>query len=417
MVFPFLPYPPDDGGRIGFFNPIKYLSRDHEVSIVSLTEGRGQEASIEELKKFCVELRTYRRSSWQDPYRLLKGAILSPPGSGAKYWHRAVGELIRETIAAQQPEIVEFHHLNTAIYRRFAGRVPAVLREHNVEYKVWERYAQHASGWAERGYAKWTAPRVRRYEAKVAQQFDRCVVVSPADGAHLRAVAPEACIEVIPSGVDTEYFYPRPEVGEEPFSVTMTGSFEWGPKQQSLFALLSRVFPILRGKLPKAKLYVVGKGVPEDLKKLAEAMRGVVLTGQVADVRPYIARSSLLINYMESGGGIALKVLEAMAMRKPVLCNVLSCEGIPMVQGRDMFVADGPEEFATAAVHLLGNESVRRQLAENAYRRVLTQYSWSVIASQLERFYETLLPERRAFGPVVQPGAGRLEEERGHATN
>jgi polysaccharide biosynthesis protein PslH len=401
-VFPFLPYPPDDGGRIGFFNPIKYLSRGHEVSIVSLREGRGQEASIEELKKFCVELRTYRRSSWQDPYRLLKGAILSPPGSGAKYWHRAVGELIQETIAAQQPEIVEFHHLNTAIYRRFAGRVPAVLREHNVEYKVWERYAQHASGWAERGYAKWTAPRVRRYEAKIAPQFDRCVVVSPADGAHLKAVAPEARIEVIPSGVDTEYFRPLPDVPEELFSITLTGSFEWRPKQQSLFILLTRVFPKLRARLPEAKLYVVGKGVPEYLQRVARETPGVTITGSVPDVRPYIARSALMINYLESGGGIALKALEAMAMRKPVLCNLLGCEGIPMVRGRDVFVADGPEDFAAAAAYLLEDPAARLGLAEEGHRRVLESYSWNVIASRLRECYESVVDERRRFDAAVE---------------
>jgi glycosyltransferase involved in cell wall biosynthesis len=410
------PLPPHDGGRIAFFNTVKYLGRAHEVGVVCLA-GADEQVSVADLENHCSFVRVFRRNARGDLLGLLRGVISDAPGATLKYWYPAAGELIRQTIVAHQPDVVEFHHLNTAIYRRFAGRVPAVLREHNVEYKVWERYAEHASGWAERSYAKWTTPRVRRYEAKVAQQFDRCVVVSPADAEYLRIASPGARIEVIPLGVDTEYFYPRPEVGAEPFSVTMTGSFEWGPKQQSLFALLSRVFPILRGKLREAKLYVVGKGVPEDLKKLAEGMPGVVLTGQVVDVRPYIARSSLLINYMESGGGIALKVLEAMAMRKPVLCNLLGCERIPVVQGRDMFVADGPEEFATAAVHLLGNESVRRQLAENAYRRVLTQYSWSVIASQLERFYETLLPERRAFGPVVQPRAERLEEERGHATN
>jgi len=252
-VYPFLPYPPDDGGRIGFFNPIKYLSRKHEVSVVCLTEGRGQEAAIEELRKFCADLRTCRRYRYQDPYRLLKGAIFSPPGSSAKYWHRAMGELIRETIAARQPEVVEFHHLNTAIYRPFAGGVPAVLREHNVEFKVWERFAEDARGWMEGMYARWSVARVRKYEAAMCGRFDRCVVVSPADAAHLRAFAPAAHIEVIPSGVDTEYFRPTPEVPEEPLSMTLTGSFEWRPKQQSLVTLLTKVFPRLKAQVPGAK--------------------------------------------------------------------------------------------------------------------------------------------------------------------
>jgi glycosyltransferase involved in cell wall biosynthesis len=330
--------------------------------------------------------------------------VQDPPGAGFRYWYRAAGELIRETVRTHKPDIVEFHHLNTAMYRRFSGDVATVLREQNVEYKIWERFAGNASDWVKRSYAKWTAARMRRYEAEVASRFDRCVVVSPADAAYLRAASSRARIEVVPFGVDTDYFYPLREVPEEPCSISITGSFDWGPKQQSLHTLLTKMFPALRARLPEAKLYVVGRGVPTELKVLAERVEGVVLTGPVADIRPHIARSSLLINYMETGGGIAIKVLEAMAMRKPVLCNLLGCEGIPVKHGQDVFVADGPEEFATAAAWLLRDESVRARIAESGYRRVLEEYSWQVITGRLERVYEALLAERGTARSVAEIG-------------
>src|SRR5215469_12669266 len=216
LAFPFFPYPPNDGGRIGFFNPIKYLSRTHEVTVFSLA-GDGEATAVEELKRLGVNVCVFRRPSGGDAYRLMRGAVWFPPGAGARYWHPAAGDLIRRTIATLRPDLVEFHHLNMAIYRKFAGSVPAVLREHNVEYKVWERYAANDSSWIEKGYVKWTAPRVRKYEADAASRFDRCVVVSAADAAHLRAVSPRARIEVIPSGVDTEYFFPIRDVPSEPF--------------------------------------------------------------------------------------------------------------------------------------------------------------------------------------------------------
>jgi glycosyltransferase involved in cell wall biosynthesis len=321
--------------------------------------------------------------------------VLDPPGTLHKYWFRGAGALIAETVRAFRPQIVECHSLHTAIYRRFCEGVPAVLREHNVEYKVWERYAANASGWVAGNYARWTAPRVRRYEAEAASRFERCIVVSPADAEFLRAASPTARVEVVPFGVDMEYFYPLPDVPEEPCSVTITGDFGWGPKQQSLNALLTQVFPVLRAQYPPAKLYVVGKGVPSGLRNLAEGLRGVVVTGPVADVRPYIARSSLLINYVVAGGGIALKVLEAMAMRKPVLCNLLGCEGTPLVHGRDVFVADGPEDFASAAAYLLRDEGARRGLAEQGHQRVLETYSWNVVASRLQECYQSVVEELR----------------------
>jgi glycosyltransferase involved in cell wall biosynthesis len=394
-VFPFLPYPPDDGGKIGFFNPIKYLSRKNELSVVCMADGNDQESSAEGLRKICSDLRIYERPAWRDSYHLLKGMILRPPGSAAKYWFPVTGQLIREAIAIHKPDIVEFHHLNTAIYRSFAEALPTVLREHNVEYKVWERHADNAKGLAERSYARWTTPRVKRYEAELAARFDRCIVVSDADAAHLRGISPGARVEVIPSGVDTEYFYPFPETEVEPFSITLTGSFEWKPKQESLHVLLKQVFPRIKARLPEARLYVVGKGIPTWLQRIAMETHGVTATGAVPDVRPYITRSALLINYLESGGGIALKVLEAMAMRKPVLCNSLGCEGIPMRHGIDFFLADGPDEFAAAASCLLTDPALRSALAEEGYRRVLEGYSWNVIAGRLEDCYKNIVDEHR----------------------
>jgi len=403
LVAHLFPLPAHDGGRIAFFNTVKHLARVHEVGVICLA-GRDEDAPSGDLEKHCSYVHVFRRKAHTDKLRILRGMLLDPPGAGSKYWYPAAGELIRKSVRAQRPEVVEFHHLNMAVYRTFAEGVPTVLREHNVEYKVWERYARGASGMLERTYAKWTAPRLRRYEAEVASRFDRCVVVSPADAGYLRAVSPSSRIEVVPFGIDTEYFYPLLEVPEEPCSITITGSFDWGPKQQSLHTLLTRVFPSIRAHFPEAKLYVVGRGVSRELKEAADKMRGVVVTGPVADVRPHIARSSLLINYMESGGGIAIKVLEAMAMRKPVLCNSLGCEGIPVTRGQDVFVADGAEEFATAAVWLLRDESARARIAEGGYRRVLEEYSWQVITGRLGRVYEALRSERGTVRPVVELG-------------
>ena len=326
----------------------------------------------------------------------LAGLCLFLRGRARSIRYPAAGELIRETIARHEPDIVEFHHLNTAVYRRYASGVPAVLREHNVEHKVWERYAESAASWAERGYAKWIAPRVRKYEAECAARFERCIVVSRADAVHLRKVSPEARIEVIPSGVDTEYFYPCPDIQGEPYQMVLTGSFEWKPKQHNLRVLLVEIMPRIRAKLPEAKLYVVGKGVPEESRRLAERTPGVTVTGTVPDVRPYVWRLSLVLNYLESGGGIALKVLEAMAMRKPVLSNSLGCEGIEVEHGREVFLADGAEEFAGAAAHLLENMPLRRSIAEAGFQAVLERYNWDVIARDLQQVYKSVLEERGA---------------------
>jgi glycosyltransferase involved in cell wall biosynthesis len=290
-------------------------------------------------------------------------------------------------------DLVELQALHTAEYRSCVKPVPVILRLHNVDYKVWERQAEHANSRWERMYVSLVAPRVKAYEGRVAPQFDRCITVSEADTNSLRNIAPTAKIETIPSGVDTEYFVADDTIQEEPFSIVMTGFFAWQPKQHNLRVLLTDVYPRIKARLPGVTLTVVGKGAPDELVALARNIPGVTMTGSVADVRSYVRRAALTINYVESGGGIALKVLEAMAMRKAVLSNPLGCEGIKVQHGENVFLADGAESFAEAAVLLLQNNTIRQKIAEGGYRLVKQAYAWERLAGRFYDCYTSVLSE------------------------
>lgn len=394
FVTHFFPYPPTCGGRIGYYNPIKYLSRQHEIVLVSMV-GEPNPASIEEMKKMCAGVHVFRCPSWRQRTKLLKGMVSQPPGSAAKFFDVRFGKLIKDCVEHYKVDLVELQHLNTAAYLPYVSNVPAILREHNIEYKVWERHAQYAPRASERLYVRWCAGRVRAYEAQIAASFARCVTVSEADANYLNAIAPTARVDTIPSGVDTEYFMPA-DVPEDPCSMVMTGSFDWLPKQHNLRVLLTQIFPAIRSKLPNAKLTLVGSGMPAELRKLGDNTPGVVITGAVADVRDYVRRSALVLNYVESGGGIALKVLEAMAMRKPVLSNRLGCEGIAVQHGRDVFLADGTPEFAETAALLLRDASTRNSIASGGYNLVHTSYSWNRLSGSFEDCYRAVLAEARS---------------------
>jgi polysaccharide biosynthesis protein PslH len=391
FVTHFFPWPPNCGGRIGYLNPIKYLSRRHEVILVSLgTE--SDRAYVPEMKKYCVGVHLLTTPRWRQKARLLRGLVSNPPGSAAKFFDPRFGRLIQDCIRTYDIDVVELQHLNTAVYQPFAAGVPVLLREHNVEYKVWERHARHARGIFERLYVHSCARRVRAYEAKMASRVARCITVSRADAQHLQVAAPGARIETIPSGVDTEYFFPL-EIPERPYSMVMTGSFEWLPKQHNLRVLLEQIFPRVHDRVPEATLTIVGAGVPDELRRFGEAITGVRFTGEVSDVRDYVRRATLVLNYLESGGGIALKVLEALAMRKPVLSNALGVEGIEVERGRDVFVADGVEGFAEAAVALLRDPGLRASLANHGYDNVLRNYAWASLATRFENLYSEVIAE------------------------
>jgi polysaccharide biosynthesis protein PslH len=121
----------------------------------------------------------------------------------------------------------------------------------------------------------------------------------------------------------------------------------------------------------------------------------VTMTGSVPDVRPYVHRAALALNYVESGGGVALKVLEAMAMQRPMLSTSLGCEGIRVQHGENVFLADGPEAFAEAAVLLLQNATIRQKITEGGYRLIKQVYAWERLAGQLHDCYASVLSEAK----------------------
>ena len=326
----------------------------------------------------------------------MRGVFGSPPGTAGKYASNEFREVFERATKKYRPDIIELEHLNTAWLLAHCDRsCPVILREHNIEFKVWERQAEHTANPVARIALNLQAGRVRKFEADMAARFDHCITVSEADKTYLQRVSPRAVITAIPSGVDTEYFCPMPEVVEVPFSMVMTGSFGWRPKQHNLRVVLSEIFPRIHARLPEAVLTIVGKGVPPHLSQLAEK-HGVTVTGAVPDVRPYISSASLIINYLESGGGIALKVLEAMAMRKPVLTNALGVEGISLQPGRDAEVVKSIDEFAEAAQRLLIDGNRRSALAENGYAFVKGEYSWRKLAGRFEALYRQSLSESRS---------------------
>lgn len=404
LVFQHAPYPPDDGGRIGFWNPIRYLSRRHEVHIAFLGVEEDRKYA-EVLKTHCASVRALFRVTPTGFVPLASGLLGYPPGTARNFWDARFMAILQATIEEHGIELVEFHNLNMAVYRDAAGTLPAILRAHNIEHILWRRHAQHAP-WVERMAAGLVAPRVQRYEAAAAVRFDRCVVISPADADHLRRISPKARIEVISSGVDTEYFYPAPDVPEEPNRMVLSGGFAWRPKQHNLRVILEQVMPRIRTRVPDAALTIVGKGIPPHLERLALKTPGVSLVGAVPDVRPYVRSASLALNYVEIGSGIALKIIEALAMRKAVLSNSLGCEGIGVEHGREVFLADGVDNFAEAAALLLRNAALREQLADAGYNLVRRSYAWNVLATQFDALYSTVKEEnerRHTSAAVVHP--------------
>ncbi len=232
-----------------------------------------------------------------------------------------------------------------------------------------------------------------RLQRLIARQFERfmfapyqeTVVVSEADWDELLDINPALKIVVIPNGVDTYHFRPRPT--KRIPALLFVGNYDYAPNVDAALRLAREIFPAVQAQVPGVRLWLVGNAPTPEMRSLAsDAIR---VTGRVPDVRPYLARAAAFICPLRLGAGIKNKVLEALAMGCPVVATPISIDGIAVRHEHEALVADGAE-LAEAAVRLLRDEALRHKFSVNGRQLIEQHYSWASVADRYEALYDTL---------------------------
>jgi len=366
------------------FNVIRDLQNlGHEVHVASFAD-KSEVKAGRELEAYCASLTVVARPR----FWLARALLGEPPATLAHYFSDEMSRTLQRTAKAKMIEIVELESLHMAVYGRWLESYPRVFRPQNVEHLIWERYAATGQITGLRALWRIQAARIRQYEARAVAGFvDSTLAVSEADRAVLSAMAPRARVDFLPMGVDTDQFTPAVATPVTPWSMVLTGSFDWAPKRRNLAVLIDELLPLIRRRIPAARLSIVGKGLAGRFLSDVRTREGVEYVGPVADVRPYIARSSVVLNYVESGSGIAIKVLEAMAMGKAVVTNPLGAEGIAAISGRHLLVASTKTEFADSVAAVMSDQALAHRMGESARSLVVSKYSSAALTRELTKYF------------------------------
>jgi polysaccharide biosynthesis protein PslH len=281
---------------------------------------------------------------------------------------------------------------------------PKVLFTHNVEATIWRRHYEVASNplWKLLSWREWRA--TQGVEKQYLQKADVVIAVSIADRDVFAQVISPDKIAVTATGVDVEYFQPRPGTVEEK-TLVFTGSMDWLPNEDGIFYFMQEILPRIAQEIPAVKLIVVGRQPSRRMQLLAETNAQVQLTGRVEDVRPHLARGTACIVPLRIGSGTRLKIFEAMSMAKPVVSTTIGAEGLAVQHGTHLFLADSPEDFAKYVILLLRDETLRERLGAAARSLVENNFSWSSVA----REFEAVLERSIAKGAMIGERAGRTE--------
>jgi glycosyltransferase involved in cell wall biosynthesis len=256
-----------------------------------------------------------------------------------------------------------------------------------LQRRVFEMDARRPRRWPSAVYSLAQWHKLTRFEAWVCRHVDAVVAVSETDARALRQIAPEARISVVPNGLDVQsYADATSSKALPPQSLVFTGTMDYRPNVDAVLWFAQHVYPLIQRRAPGVRFYVVGRRPHSRLDPLRQ-QPGIEITGGVPDTRPFIRAASAYVIPLLSGGGTRFKVLEAMAMRCPIVSTSMGCDGFPVVSGRDVLLADEPDAFAEQVVDLLGDGHLRRELGE-AGLKFARHYDWSEIVPLLEKAYQ-----------------------------
>lgn len=402
FLTPQLPYPPQKGTALRNWGLISGLSTQHQIAVLSFVDP-GQTDEIADLLREACCVKTV-----EPPARTLRdrlGDMLTTrqPDMALRLESDSYGRHLAEWLAREPFDVVQIEGIELAPYldvideawptSERADRPLVVFDDHNCEYLLQERTfltdLYSPTRWPAAAYSFVQWRRLRRYEAQVCRRADRVLAVSQADARALRTLVPGLDVTVVPNGIDTRVYQPA-TVGPEAASrsIVFTGTMDFRPNVDAVLWFAKEVWPLIRVEVSDVSFYVVGQRPHRRLDALRED-QGVTLTGWVEDVRPYIADAAVYVAPLRMGGGTRLKLLEAMAMGKPVVATSLGAEGYPITDGRELILADSPAAFAQAVVSLLNSPARRVELGQTARAFVERRYDWRVIVPYIEQVYAT----------------------------
>jgi glycosyltransferase involved in cell wall biosynthesis len=267
-----------------------------------------------------------------------------------------------------------------------------VFDDHNAEYLLQRRIAEAeiaARGWnAGAVYSSIQWRKLRSFERQVCRQSDRVVCVSTADAEAIRQLDPALKTQVIPNGVDTD-FYQREKVTPldlPPHSLVFTGTLDFRPNVDAVLWFAQEVLPLVKVHAPDVHVYVVGQRPHARLDAL-RADPAITITGAVEDTRPYIAAASVYIIPLRMGGGTRLKVLEALALQAPLVSTTLGVEGFGVTNGKELLLADEAATFARSIVALIEDREQARSLGQAGRAFAVQYYDWRSIVPKFEAVY------------------------------
>ncbi|MCI0653774.1 MAG: TIGR03087 family PEP-CTERM/XrtA system glycosyltransferase [Methylococcaceae bacterium] len=384
-----IPYPPNKGDKIRSYHLFRHLAERFRVHLGTFVDDHNDSQYIDPVKSLCA-------SSHIVPFRpglakltSLTALISGEPLTLRYYPNRSMRRWVKDVIAKHAIRKVLVYSSVMAQFVPASIQALKLIDFVDVDSDKWRQFASRKN-WP----LSWIYQReggcLLRYDRRIAENFDQCFFVSKAEAAFFENLAPESRerIHFFNNGVDADYFspdreYPNPYGNDDP-TLVFTGAMDYWANIDAVNWFSQKVFPEIRQGVPDARFYIVGSK-PANQVKMLEKIAGHRVTGRVDDIRPYLHHATVAVTPLRIARGIQNKVLEAMAMNKPILATPAAMDGIPPGDGLEISVSEDPRFLAEQAIRLLKKIGDQRNCRANR-EFVLIHYNWSDNLKKLDTF-------------------------------
>ncbi|MBE2223584.1 MAG: glycosyltransferase [Anaerolineae bacterium] len=395
--------------RVRPYNFIRYLAKfGNQVTVATLWSNEGDLEDIERLRGEGVRVEAEQLPTWRPVANSLKTLPGKQPLQAHYSWQPNLAKKLSELCAngnGRFPfDAVHIEHIRGARYglylkkllaEKYNGQpIPLVWDSVDCISLLFRKASSHSKSLKGRLMTQLDLKRTEAYEAWLVKQFDQILLTSPFDrDAYLALLSPpeiedyQSKIQVLPNGVDLDYFRPDTSVQRYPATLVVSGKMSYHANITMVVNLVGEIMPLVWEKRPDIKLQIVGKDPARNIQAMAEHPQIEVL-GTVPDLRPFLQQATVAVAPIVYGVGIQNKVLEAMACATPVVATTQAVSAITAVPGQDILVGSEPSQISDAILQLVNDPALCREIGENGYRFVTKEHNWTAITKHLETYYQ-----------------------------
>lgn len=392
MHTPYLPYPDSSGGQIRTQNLLKYLKKDHQITLFSLIKSDEEKKYIKYLEKdFCHKVRVFKRPS--KPWMLsniLKTGFSSLPFLVVRNFSQSAKKAIQKELETENYDLI---HVETfyAMPHIPKTHIPIVLVDQTIEYQVYQHYTNNEAKAFLRPLLNIDVLKLKYWERFYWRKADKVIAVSAKDKKEMLKLEPDLKVDIVPNGVNLDLFKQKTNWQSKDPKILFVGNFNWMQNTEAAFRLIKKVLPLVQKKIKNAHAVIVGQHHPKQLKDLQSKHVEIVDLKEddfLSIVNAY-GQASVFASPIKGPGGTRLKLLAAMASKLPVVSSSVGVSGLNIQDGVHVKIKNSPQTMAKAIINLLNNPKEARQQAETAYQFVRKNYDYKNIAAKLSKIYNS----------------------------